>query len=84
MFTDINIYSINNKTDHISETYILYRKKILYLEQYNTIQYNTIQYNTIQYNIPLGSYPYTSWRKWISLSNRISDATLLRLEPYNR
>ena len=26
MFTDINIYSMNNKTDHISETYILYRK----------------------------------------------------------
>ena len=27
MFTDINIYSINNKTDHISENYIFYRKK---------------------------------------------------------
>ena len=27
MFTDINIYSINNKTDHISEKYIFYRKK---------------------------------------------------------
>ena len=25
MFTDINIYSINNKTDHISEKYIFYR-----------------------------------------------------------
>ena len=24
MFTDINIYSINNKTDHISEKYIFY------------------------------------------------------------
>jgi len=32
----------------------------------------------------LGSYPYVSWRKWISLSNRISDATLQRLEPFNR
>ena len=30
MFTEINIYSINNKTDHISETYILYRKKSWY------------------------------------------------------
>ena len=28
MFTDINIYPINNKTDHISEKYIFfYRKK---------------------------------------------------------
>ncbi|XP_023323214.1 protein AAR2 homolog [Eurytemora carolleeae] len=32
----------------------------------------------------LGSYPYSSWKKWISLSNRISDATLQRLEPINR
>ena len=28
MFTDINIYPINNKTDHISEKYIFYRKKV--------------------------------------------------------
>ena len=28
MFTDINIYSINNKTDHISEKYIFYIKKV--------------------------------------------------------
>ena len=28
MFTGINIYSINNKTDHISEKYIFYRKKV--------------------------------------------------------
>ena len=28
MFTDINIYSINNKKDHISEKYIFYRKKV--------------------------------------------------------
>ena len=27
MFTDINIYSINNKTDHISEKYIIIEKK---------------------------------------------------------
>ena len=27
MFTDINIYPINNKTYHISEKYIFYRKK---------------------------------------------------------
>ena len=27
MFTDININPINNKTDHISEEYIFYRKK---------------------------------------------------------
>ena len=27
MFTDINIYPINNKTDHIPEKYIFYRKK---------------------------------------------------------
>ena len=27
MFTDINIYPKNNKTDHISEKYILNRKK---------------------------------------------------------
>ena len=32
----------------------------------------------------LGSYPYSSWKKWVSLSNRISDATLSRLEPINR
>jgi len=29
----------------------------------------------------LGVYPYHSWKKWISLSSHISDATLLRLEP---
>ena len=27
MLTDINIYPINNKTDHISEKYIFYGKK---------------------------------------------------------
>ena len=27
MFTDINIYSMNNKTDHILEKYIFYREK---------------------------------------------------------
>ena len=27
MFTDIDIYPINNKTDHISEEYIFYRKE---------------------------------------------------------
>ena len=27
MFTDINIYPINNKTDHMSEKYIFYSKK---------------------------------------------------------
>ena len=27
MFTDINIYTINNKTDHISEKYIFIEKK---------------------------------------------------------
>jgi len=32
----------------------------------------------------LGRYPYSSWKKWVSLSNRISDATLQRLEPINR
>ena len=30
MFTDINIYSINNKTDHISDKYIFYRKIIFF------------------------------------------------------
>ena len=29
MFTDINIYPINNETDHISEKYIFYREKKL-------------------------------------------------------
>ncbi|CAB4055286.1 AAR2 [Lepeophtheirus salmonis] len=28
-----------------------------------------------------GPYPYDHWKKWISLTNRISDATLSRLEP---
>ena len=31
----------------------------------------------------LGVYPYQSWRKWISLSDQISEATLSRLEPTN-
>ncbi len=26
----------------------------------------------------LGPYPYESWKKWISLTNRISDATISR------
>nr|ACO15250.1 C20orf4 homolog [Caligus clemensi] len=29
----------------------------------------------------LGPYPYDSWKKWISLTNKITDATLSRLEP---
>lgn len=29
----------------------------------------------------LGVFPYESWKKWISLSDQISDATLSRLEP---
>lgn len=29
----------------------------------------------------LGVYPYNSWKKWISLSSHISEATLSRLEP---
>lgn len=29
----------------------------------------------------LGVYPYSTWKKWISLSSHISDATLNRLEP---
>ena len=36
MFTDINIYSINNKTDYISETYILYRKKSWYFPDFRS------------------------------------------------
>jgi len=30
----------------------------------------------------LGVYPYNSWKKWVSLTNRISPATLVRLEPF--
>ena len=29
----------------------------------------------------LGVYPYNSWSKWISLSNKINEATVNRLEP---
>ena len=29
----------------------------------------------------LGPYPYHTWSKWISLSHRITEATLARLEP---
>jgi len=29
----------------------------------------------------LGVYPYNSWKKWISLSSHITEATLIRLEP---
>jgi len=32
----------------------------------------------------LGVYPYNSWKKWVSLTNRISPATLVRLEPIAR
>ena len=32
----------------------------------------------------LGVFPYQSWKKWISLSDNISDATLTRLEPTNK
>ena len=34
MFTDINIYPIINKADHISEKYIFYRKKKQNKSQY--------------------------------------------------
>ena len=29
----------------------------------------------------LGAYPYGHWKKWISLTNKISQDTLSRLEP---
>ena len=32
----------------------------------------------------LGVYPYQTWRKWISLSDQITEATLARLEPGNK
>ena len=32
----------------------------------------------------LGVYPYQTWRKWISLSDHITEATLTRLEPVNK
>ena len=31
----------------------------------------------------LGAYPYDSWKKWISLSSKISSETVARLEPIN-
>ncbi|XP_059096369.1 uncharacterized protein LOC131890931 isoform X2 [Tigriopus californicus] len=31
----------------------------------------------------LGAYPYDLWKKWISLTNKISSATLARLVPMN-
>ena len=36
MFTDINIYSRNNKTDYISENYIFYRKKRWYFPDFRS------------------------------------------------
>ena len=36
IFTDINIYPINNKTDHISEKYILDRKKNWYFPDFRS------------------------------------------------
>ena len=33
---DINIYSINNKIDHISEKYIFYRKKSWYFPDFRS------------------------------------------------
>jgi len=32
----------------------------------------------------LGVYPYQTWRKWISLSDQITEATLVRLEPCHK
>ena len=29
----------------------------------------------------LGAYPYDLWKKWVSLSSRISNDTIARLEP---
>jgi len=29
----------------------------------------------------LGAYPYKSWRKWVSLSNKVSQVTVTRLSP---
>jgi len=29
----------------------------------------------------LGAYPYDSWKKWVSLTNKISSITIKRLEP---
>ncbi len=31
----------------------------------------------------LGPYPYDAWKRWVSLTDKISDATLARLEPAN-
>ena len=29
----------------------------------------------------LGAYPYESWKKWVSLTSKISSETISRLEP---
>merc|ERR550539_1091952 len=40
-----------------------------------------LEINLKDFDRNLGAYPYDSWKKWVSLTNKISTATIKRLEP---
>ena len=42
---------------------------------------NRLKFNLKDLDRNLGAYPYGSWKKWVSLTNKISPATVKRLEP---
>jgi len=42
---------------------------------------NRFQINLKNLDTNLGAYPYDSWKKWVSLTNKISTITIERLEP---
>ena len=40
-----------------------------------------LEFNLKNFDRNLGAYPYDSWKKWVSLTNKISTVTIKRLEP---
>jgi len=42
---------------------------------------NRFKVNLKNLDSNLGAYPYDSWKKWVSLTNKISSITIKRLEP---
>ena len=50
-------------------------------EQFSFEQVERFKSNLKDLDRSLGPYPYESWKKWISLTSKISSQTVSRLEP---
>jgi len=69
-----------------------FRPKEILAKRYNAInetiedisdseEIQRLEYNLKNFDSNLGAYPYDSWKKWVSLTNKISAVTIKRLEP---